>query len=82
MRGSIYKKEFWRRWYYSDIVTRESMIRDLLTKSLLHRESSPDLLAYVMNTYLEDLAEFLCNEICENKCLSNVKEDQEVSGDK
>ncbi|MEM0044263.1 MAG: hypothetical protein QXJ51_03880 [Sulfolobales archaeon] len=74
-RADFYKEDFWMRWFHSDTTTREEMIRMLILRSILHREISPDLIAYIVNTYLEDLAEFICEKICENKCL--IKDESE-----
>lgn len=41
-------------------MTRIDMIRTMLIRTLAHRETDPDVLAYLINTYLGDLLEIAC----------------------
>jgi len=67
LRGEEYKKEFWLRWLGSDEVSRIDMIRTLLIRTLKHRETDLDTLAYLIKTYLEDLLEIACRSIKNNE---------------
>jgi hypothetical protein len=51
----------------------------MLIRTLAHRETDPDVLAYLINTYLEDLLEIACgthrNKEVEKKDHSGVDHD-------
>jgi len=70
-----YKEEFWEKWLSNDEMSRESMIRDLILRSLHGRSFDIDLLTYLFNTYLEDLAEYILIKICKKDSEKDVDKD-------
>ena len=70
-----YKEEFWEKWLSADEMSRESMIRDLILRSLHGRSFDMDLLTYLFNTYLEDLAEYILIKICKKDSEKDVNKD-------
>jgi len=70
-----YKEEFWEKWLSADEMSRESMIRDLILRSLHGRSFDIDLLTYLFNTYLEDLAEYILIKICKKDSEKDVNKD-------
>ena len=51
------------------------MIRDLILRSLHGRSFDIDLLTYLFNTYLEDLAEYILIKICKKDSEKDVNKD-------